>query len=177
MPSQTHCDLVARGRSWLRRKGCAIVFTELYALTTTGELPDVIGWKSGFSILIEAKATRADFLSDKKKPFRKDPTLGMGNWRFFLTPPGVVEPSDVPEGWGLLWALPRTIKCVHGGPRHDWDWYSEQPFEGNSDIERVFLLSALRRLQLHHGVPRLDELIHATYAEKAKATKEPTWTK
>jgi len=40
-------------------------------LKTAGiEIPDVIGFGSGFSIVIECKVSRADFLQDKKKPHR-----------------------------------------------------------------------------------------------------------
>jgi hypothetical protein len=169
MAGELHRELVERGRGWLRRQGCAIVFAELCVPTITGELPDVIGWRDGLSILIEAKASRADFLADKHKPFRADPTHGMGDWRFYLTPPGVVTAADVPDGWGLLWAHPRKIERVHGGAKGSCHWHIDRPFTANADVERKFLVSALRRLQLHHGVPMLDELIHATYASKHAA--------
>jgi hypothetical protein len=162
---ELHRELVERGRSWLRRQGCAIVFAELCVPTRYGELPDVIGWRDGLSLLIEAKATRADFLADRHKPFRCDPAMGMGDWRFYLTPPGIVTSDDLPNGWGLLWAHPRKIERVYGGPRGNACWHTERPFTANANSERHFLVSALRRLQLHHGVPELDALVHATYAQ------------
>ena len=62
----THAELVKRAEHWLMKTvGCSFCLTEL--TTSAGEIPDAIGWKNGRSILIECKATRADFLSDKKK--------------------------------------------------------------------------------------------------------------
>ena len=93
------------------------------------EIPDAIGWlRSGVSILIECKASRGDFLSDADKPSRrvgkgggksgalvrpepsapepkiKPPikTEGLGSYRFYLAPLGLLHPDELPEGWGLL---------------------------------------------------------------------------
>ena len=160
----THADLVNRARAWLRRQGCAIVLTEFHA--NTQEKPDAIGWRDGLSILVECKVSRADFLADRRKSFRAEG--GMGDWRYFLAPPGVAEPKDMAmfPGWGLLQAGPKNIVRVHGGPVGNCMWYLDKPFTGNHNAERRLLVSALRRLQLHHGVPELDALIHATYESK-----------
>lgn len=74
------------------------------AYTISGERPDAIGWRDGISILIECKASHADFLADRKKPFRAetDNQQGMGDWRFYLCPPEIIKPEELPEGWGLL---------------------------------------------------------------------------
>ena len=72
----------------------------------SGETPDVIGWKGRCrSVLIECKVSRADFLADREKPFRKDPSLGMGCERFYLTPAGLIRPAELPGKWGLLLPL------------------------------------------------------------------------
>lgn len=176
--SMAHSELVARGSAWLRKQGCAVVFSELTAHTRTGELPDVIGWRGGNSVLIECKVSRSDFLADKNKSFRSEG--GMGDFRLYLSPPDVIAPSDLPEGWGLLIArgsrieiagpLPRTYETksyAAKGPRMRrcvawWD----APFTGNKAAENAMLLSAIRRMQLHHGQPECDRLIHMTYADK-----------
>lgn len=172
MAGELHCELVERGRGWLRRQGCNIVFAELTVPTRYGELPDVLGWRDGLSILVEAKASRADFLADRHKPFRCDPAQGMGDWRFYLTPPGIVTADDVPNGWGLLWAHPRKIERVHGGPTGNACWHTERPFTANVHAERMFLVSALRRLQLHHGTEQWHSLVHATYASKTEGAAD-----
>jgi hypothetical protein len=165
----THDELVDRGRSWLRRQGCAIVLAEFAANVYTGEQPDVLGWRDGLSLLVECKTSRSDFLADRRKKFRSQPDTGMGDWRFYLTPPGIVNVADLPPGWGLLWAHPRKIERVHGGPFGNSSWHAQRPFVANYAVERMMLVSALRRLQLHHGTAELDLLVHATYLSKKEA--------
>ncbi|MDA3176190.1 hypothetical protein JWE21_29185, partial [Klebsiella pneumoniae] len=41
--------------------------------------------------LIEAKCSRSDLLADRKKPFRVEPEKGMGDWRFMISEPGIVN--------------------------------------------------------------------------------------
>lgn len=142
----THGDLVARAERWLKNQGCGVVFRdEFKAATGNGELPDAIGWRDGLSILVECKASRADFLADKGKPFRQAPELGMGDWRFFLCPPEIITVSDLPEGWGLLYAHQKQIKKVHGVPGN-CSWWRDKPFNGNKRCETQMMYSALRRM-------------------------------
>lgn len=94
----THDDLVEVARRFLFRK-CPIVLTELCSLE---EQPDAIGWQQGVSTLIECKVTVSDFCRDREKSFRRHPYLGMGNYRYFLTPRGLLERCKLPDGWGVL---------------------------------------------------------------------------
>ena len=76
-----------------------------------GEEPDAIGWRpSGDSFLIEVKVSRSDFLADKKKLHRINPETGMGKTRFILCPKEMIQPNEVPGGWGLLWATESQIR-------------------------------------------------------------------
>jgi hypothetical protein len=158
-----HDELVERARAWLRRHNCKIVFTEMRCYTA--EQPDAIGWKEDGSFLIECKTSRSDFAADRRKPFRE--VGGVGDWRYILTPPSLVAPVELPAGWGLLYAHPRSIEVVSGfDPRcHD---ERKTTFRHQPDYpsERRFLLSALRRLQLHHGEAAFHDLVHASYASK-----------
>jgi len=154
-PRKRHCSkreptphdrLVARAARWLRGTArCSIVITELVAVTDTGEIPDAIGWSQGCSILVECKASRADFLRDRHKPFRLRPESGMGLWRFILCPPEVVRVDDLDPGWGLLYAMPRIVRSVHGVPRGNI--WGRPPFQGRTHYhsEIRLLCSALRR--------------------------------
>lgn len=154
--SFSHDALVERAGIWLRKIGCKIVFTELATSTRTGEIPDAIGWKfSGqVSILVECKATRADFLADRNKRFRANPELGMGDWRFYLCPPGIITVEDLPAGWGLLYCTPRMIKQVHGVPDGiNLRWGGTLPLKGNKADEITMLVSALRRLEIRGYLP------------------------
>jgi hypothetical protein len=104
LESPTHSLLVKRAEHWLLNTvGCGFVLMELVA--ALGEIPDAIGWKYSDSYLVECKATRSDFLSDGKKWFRRHPEYGMGNYRYYLCPPDLIKPKELPECWGLLYAL------------------------------------------------------------------------
>lgn len=142
----THAELVDRGARWLKNKGCRVVLRDPFkAAVSTGECPDVIGWRDGLSLLIECKTSRADFLADAKKPFRVDPCAGMGDWRFYMSPSGIIRADELPDGWGLLVAHPRRIEVVAGGPRGNCDWWQGKPFDGHKLNETIMLVSAMAR--------------------------------
>jgi len=144
-----HRDLVRLAEGWLRNAcGCGVVLRDpFWACVETGERPDAIGWRGAVSILVECKTSRADFLVDRKKPFRVRTELGMGDWRFYLCPPQIIQTEDLPLGHGLLWAEGRTVHQVHGVPLGNTRWVSDRPFLGNKAAESAMLLSALRRCQ------------------------------
>ena len=97
----THAQLVERAVRWLRWYRCGVVLSEQACVS--GEMPDAIGWKrANHSVLVECKVTRADFLADGAKLFRQKPEQGVGCERFYLTPPALVKPEELPCGWGLL---------------------------------------------------------------------------
>lgn len=143
-----HSQLVVRAERWLERNGCSIVIRDPFrAATHNGEQPDAIGWRDGVSVLIECKTSRADFLADKNKRFKETPCMGMGDWRFYMSPPDVIHPSDLPAGWGLLWVHNNKIENKHGAPTKT-QWHSEKPFVGCKISEQAMLVSALRRLKM-----------------------------
>ena len=145
----THDDLVIRAKRWLLGTyGCGFAFAELSACTNSGEIPDAIGFKYGHSILIECKATRGDFLSDRKKHFRSTPSNGMGNYRYFMTPPGLVTEDEVRErypNWGLLIARPKLVKVMLPPAQQ----------ECSVEDERLLLCSALRRVHLRGDLDKI----------------------
>lgn len=139
-----HYELCLRAQRWLKTAGCGVTAVELVSFAQ--ETPDAIGWRQGQSILCEAKASRADFLADKKKPWRIRPELGMGDWRFFVAPFGMISPSELPERWGLLeWDGKRMLR-THAVPRSALDW-SRPPFVGHKQRESLVLCSLIRRLE------------------------------
>jgi len=136
----THAELVARGEKWLWGIGCKVVLREFQGIAG-GEIPDIIGWHWENTFLVECKANRADFLGDKNKLFRKYPDYGMGNFRVFLTPPGLIQPEELPERWGLLYAYPSRIVTQQGYSPRRPSYY----FKANTKNETTMLVSALRR--------------------------------
>lgn len=95
----THSELIETGARFLKHQGYWMWLAE--PSTTCVEKPDLIAWKLDHSILLECKVSRADFLKDGKKSFRKDGT-GMGNFRIYVAPKGLIKTNELPDGWGLL---------------------------------------------------------------------------
>ena len=105
----THDQLIQAGINWFKNDlKSRVVLSE--AKGFGGEIPDVIAWKSGFSFLIECKTSRADFLADKKKICRMH--QGVGHYRLFLCPTGMIKPEELPCGWGLLYFDGKKIERV-----------------------------------------------------------------
>ncbi|MCK5607550.1 hypothetical protein KAR91_37045 [Candidatus Pacearchaeota archaeon] len=156
----SHDDLVSLGEKWLiNTKKCSFAFSELKC-TRIYEIPDCIGFRDGYSVLIECKASRADFLSDKKKMFRKYPEQGLGSFRFFLCPEGVINPSDLPEKWGLVWiTVQGKARQIVGPKGNAWSYTGgEHEFrERNLQGEWFLMTSALRRIHLRGLLPSIYE--------------------
>lgn len=114
---------------------CNIIVTEI--TTFASEKPDVLGFANDTNtVMLEAKISRADFLKDSKKPFRKNPETGMGNFRLYITPVGLITPNELPENWGLI-EVDKKDKCK----------IIEYAKRQTSNIENEFLVlkSVIRR--------------------------------
>lgn len=134
----THAALVDRAARWLRtHHRCSTVFAEI--VTAAGEKPDAIGWRYGFSRVVEVKVSRSDFFADRHKPHASAADRGMGGQRWYLVPPGLVAADEVPAWCGLAYAHAKRIEIVREAPeRERWD----------ARDEAVVLASALRRMEL-----------------------------
>ena len=118
---------------------CPLVLSEFH--THIDERPDAIGFlhSGGTSILVECKVSESDYYADRQKPFRKDPDKGVGNFRWFLTPKGLVRESmSVPAGWGLLEVCGRVIRVRK--------WATEM--KKDSEAETIILYSVVNRLNI-----------------------------
>lgn len=151
-PKISHKELVDRAFTHLKFSfGCSVIFKE--RKTSTPEEPDVIGFGgSTGSVVIECKASRSDFFSDKKKSFRQYPEQGMGYKRFYMTPVGLLEPDEIPNGWGLLevYEKPPTLRNRMVKIAVD----SKAFFNGERNLaaEVTYLVSAIRRLNISMAV-------------------------
>lgn len=122
--SFTHNELNSIAAKWLKRPqsnngpGCQVALTEVGGLYG-GERADAFGYRWGFdggSVVVESKVSRSDFLADRAKPHRNGTTAGMGTYRYYICPEGLIEISDLPHAWGLLWVNKRghvKIKAGH----------------------------------------------------------------
>lgn len=177
----THADLVARAARWLRYScrlrasylvggqpyrytaHCAVVFTEL--ATSAMETPDAIGFcnRGLTSVLIECKTSRADFLKDGKKQHRRH--CGMGNYRFILAPSGLLEPTEMLTGWGLLSVTGRRVTIDLDATERDT----------NRRAETQMLWSYCRRMQAAKtGSEDRQRKGHMTVCDWCKQSKRYT---
>lgn len=137
----THAHLVRKAEEWLRRHyRCGIVLSE--QACCSGEIPDVIGWKGKcHSVVIECKITRADFHADRAKPWRQNSEIALGCERFYLTPKSLLEPSELPQGWGML-ELHRGKVEIRAKSKRNLRSQTGQMYEMN------LLLASLRRVEV-----------------------------
>jgi hypothetical protein len=104
------------------------------------EIPDAIGWTSGGgSILIECKSSKSDFNVDQHKTSRRLPQYGMGNRRFYLVPPDILNHvlESCPDGWGVLVCYKTRVEFRSKG---------EFVKDVNKVKEMGLLISSLRRI-------------------------------
>lgn len=158
MRSLSHAQLVDLGARWMRREGFGVVATEVVAVGCR-EQADVIGFRATCSAVIEAKASRADFLADRAKPHRR--TGGLGLYRFFACPEGLIDSAELPVGWGLLYGTPRALRAVvrppgniwprRGAAGAAWEVFQHHP---DDSAERSVLYSVARRLAGQVGIVR-----------------------
>ena len=137
----THAELVARAEKWLRNSlHCNVVLREF--VCSASEVPDVIAWQRGTSILVECKTSRSDFNNEVKKPHRRDTKYhnGMGSKRYYFVPAGLIDASEVPEKWGLLFCYGKQVKVIKEAIPH--------PVEVFRVAEYPLLLSIARRVEL-----------------------------
>ena len=135
-----HEKLVEKAVRWLRSYGCGVVLSE--QSSASGETPDAIGWKGAcHSVLVECKLSRPDFLADNDKPFRRAPESGMGCERFYLAPRGLLQPKELPVGWGLLELVGKQVHLVSPAAKK---MRSAQGFRWEMNL----LLASLRRVEV-----------------------------
>lgn len=118
----SHSDLCHIAKRWLLRSSsangahCKIAYTEVGALYNN-EKADAWGYNFdyNFTVVVEAKVSRSDFLSDHKKPHRNGQVDGMGDFRYYICPENLIMPEDLPPKWGLLWVNRRGhVKVIAG---------------------------------------------------------------
>jgi hypothetical protein len=150
-----HAALVALAGKWLQKR-CSVVITEMQS--GSYEQADAIGWGGGFSYLVECKASRSDFLADAKKSFRQHPESGMGYYRWFMSPLGMLSTDELPRGWGLIEVGARVREVKKPQPFYTY----------NRQHENNLLISALRRVA--HNAPMGVSVKCYTYETKCTAT-------
>lgn len=140
MTDVTHSQLVRAAALWLRRHA-RVVATEIS--TATSETPDAVGWGTNGTVVVECKVSREDFRRNSEKIHERSGD-GIGDWRWFLVPQGLVTVSEVPDGWGLLeYRVSRHtngyhLKVIEEAPKR-------LDFSNRFRAERLVLISVAQR--------------------------------
>ncbi|MEZ5781192.1 MAG: hypothetical protein R3D70_06035 [Rhizobiaceae bacterium] len=153
----THAELSRRAVKWLINMGCTVAVDEI-TTTCTPERCDAIGFNGGgFSIVVEVKCSRSDFQRDKHKGHR-NPAIrkGMGTYRYFMAPAGLLKPEELPDGWGLVEVGGKICRIVKGG-KPTYRWNEPYPFENDRQAEIGLLSSLVRRLR--DGEPSAQRIL------------------
>jgi hypothetical protein len=141
--SEKHTLLCEQGGKWLKKHernieipNCSTIAVDM--TTIEFETPDIIGWNSTSSIMIEVKVSRSDFKKDKLKKFRIETEKGVGEYRYYLSPTNLIKENEIPDKWGLLYfnddGKIDIIKLAEYQP-------------SNLKAERNMLLSLIRRIK------------------------------
>ncbi len=143
MPSKkvyTHHELCLLAAEWLFKKGskgswhrCQYVAVEVN--TVSSIICDVLGWGGTNGVQIECKVSRSDFLADRRKPHRQNPSIDMGAYRYYCCPQGIIKPKDIPAHWGLLYEVNGEIRLI----------VEAQEIEGVHCSELTIVSSVMRR--------------------------------
>lgn len=107
--------------------------TKEFGGTARAERPDALLFNSVGTFLVETKVTRQDFKNDAKKASRIDPSIGVGRYRYYACPEGMIAPEELPDRWGLIYVRPGNKRAYmiagYGGSikittrkHHEFGW-------------------------------------------------------
>jgi hypothetical protein len=141
----THNELIKIAENWLYKScGCGAVITEL--VTSAKETPDAFGLRCDYTVLVECKISRSDFLADQKKMFRLMPDKGIGDYRFYLCENDLIKPDELPQAWGLIYWNGKKVKQIKGPKGNIWSLSPEYLNQKSAEKEYRLIYSALRRM-------------------------------
>jgi len=144
--SYTHAQLCELGTSAMRRMfGCGVVASEIASYA--GESPDVFGFKNSGqeTYLFEVKVSRSDFIADAKKYSRQNPHKGIGLYRYYFAPAGLITVEELPQLWGLIEVDPRRKLTISHGKVPNSSLGNEFAFRERSTSDELALLYSIAR--------------------------------
>lgn len=112
---------------------------------------------------------RSDFLADRKKPFRADPSRGLGLYRYYLAPKGLLRAFEMPTVRGLLGVSGGRVFLSCGHEPKSWPqghnpWAFECRFHAG---EMQMLLSAMNRIKMRVGAAEFHSMLHQRLMQPA----------
>jgi len=200
--SFSHQELCSLAVTWLQRApgrsgpACQVAFSEAKG-GWNGEIPDAIGFRTAAedegSVVVEVKVSRGDFHADRAKAHRKEGALGMGLYRYYFAPEGIISPQELPQGWGLVEVSTKRVLRVLAGHvtvkrAEQAAWRHERALEREwlllaSMLSRVGNVEALHtelkkakneRAQLARQLDAIRERERASMLNRAVANIDPS---
>lgn len=188
MKKHTHNELCKIAVKWCQRSitngghNCKIAVSEI----GYSEIADVIGflphpttrYPDVYSVLIEAKTSRSDFLRDAKKPHRQLGASALGDLRYYICPEGLISVDELPEKWGLLYVNSRGhVKVIAGAAASYKENFSKQDHQQwihenvDKQYERKIIFDIVTRVNARAIESRHDGW-RETYRENKKLKKQ-----
>ncbi|MGO4801166.1 adenylosuccinate synthase [Pseudomonas sp. W22_MBD1_FP4] len=179
----THAELCEIAKKWVvrpnsqRGHGCHVALSECRS-GWGGEMPDTIGFRAASNltetVLVEVKVSRSDFLADARKPHRAD-GAGMGLYRYYMCPEGLIQPEEVPARWGLLWVGARGKVTAVLGPvalSNNCGTFQKvaEPWQHSRDTEREMWLLIRVMAKIDHP-DKVKGTINAAQREQARLVR------
>lgn len=123
------------------------------------ERVDAILFNSRASFVIETKISRSDFKADAKKIFRVD-GKGVGTYRYYACPEGLIKPDELPAKWGLIWVRAGNARAVmpvgYGGfikigeqkhPKYGWSVPISERYGSEEKAEENFCFNTDQKIE------------------------------
>lgn len=158
-------------RTALARKFCAPEYALFYEVANaTGSAAtrsaDAIAmglWPSRGLYLqgFEIKVSRSDWLSELKNPAKAEEIAQFCHHWWIVTPPGIVKPGELPEGWGLYEVHGNGLRVSTPAPVNP----------GEVAISKRFLAALLRRANEHADRELANKVADAMRDERAAIDK------
>ena len=64
----------------------------------------------GIGTFLRGENKQIGFLADRSKPHRLNPEMGMGKYRYYICPTGLIKPEELPEKWGLIYVSEKDMQ-------------------------------------------------------------------
>ena len=110
------------------------------------EVPDIYAVDRKGTYMVEVKVSHKDFLADSRKPFRRRPKEGVGKWRYYACPEGIIKPEEVPVKWGLIYVYDDGRVEIIKGKKFPGDKdENKYTFQQNYELEYWMVYALIRK--------------------------------
>jgi hypothetical protein len=122
------------------------------------------------TVLVEVKVSKSDFLADRQKPHRAEPNRGVGKYRYYMAPAGLIKVDELPNRWGLIEVNPRGV--IQPACGHVLLSYGQEDTWAFEQRNRDWEISLLARLMGRVGdADQLNRKFKELFTEREKLAR------